>query len=179
MLGPHTHSLLYFLEGVIGDTRYGFRRATMRMLACSKEAAPHHVCRTAARAVKVTIHPIVYVVARQPQLLAVHMKAYGDLLLEEGRRTISSLVLHAALYAAAAVFGAAGILSSAVALLLYAAIVGELRHGWLLIALPCASMLAAGACVLLARALPLKVTLGVVGRQVKADIDMLHEAGRQ
>ena len=124
-----------------------------------------------------TIHPIVYVVARRPQLLVVHAKAYGDLLLEEGRRTVSSLVLHAVLYAAAGVLGLLGLVFGGVALLLYAAVAGELRHGWLLVALPCASMLIAGACVVVARVLPVKVTLDVVGRQVKADIDMIHDAG--
>ena len=123
-----------------------------------------------------TIHPIVHVAARRPQLLAEHAKAYGDLLLEEGRRTLSSLVLHAVLYAAAGVLGGLGLVFGGVALLLYAAIPGELRDGWLLVALPCASMLAAGACFIGARTLPIDLTLDVVGRQVKADIDMLHEA---
>lgn len=123
-----------------------------------------------------TIHPIVYVAARRPHLLAVHAKAYGDLLLEEGRRTLSSLALHAALYAAAGVLGLLGLLFGGVALLLYAAVPGELRSGWLLAALPCASMLIAAACVLVARVLPVNCTLDVVGRQVKADIDMIHEA---
>ena len=123
-----------------------------------------------------TIHPIVHVAAHRPQLIAEHAKAYGDLLLEEGRRTLASLVLHAALYAAAGVLGLLGLVFGGVALLLYAAVPGELRNGWLLVALPCASMLIAGACVIVARALPVNVTLDVVGRQVKADIDMLHEA---
>lgn len=125
-----------------------------------------------------TLHPIVYVAARRPQLLVAHAKAYIDLLLEEGRRTISSLVLHAVLYAAAGVLGLLGLVFGGVALLLYAALPGELRNGWLLVALPCASVLVAGACVIVARALPISVTLDVVGQQVKADIDMIHEAGQ-
>ena len=124
-----------------------------------------------------TIHPIVYVAARRPQLLAAHAKAYGDLLLEEGRRTLSSLVVHAVLYAAAGVIGLLGLVFGGVALLLYAAIPGELRNGWLLVALPCASMLAAGVCVVVARVLPANITLDVLGRQIKADIDMIHEMG--
>ena len=124
-----------------------------------------------------TIHPIVYVAARRPQLLAEHAKAYGDLLLEEGRRTLSSLVVHAVLYAAAGVLGLLGLVFGGVALLLYAAIPGELRNGWLLVALPCASMLAAGVCVVVARVLPANITLDVLGRQIKADIDMIHEMG--
>ena len=124
-----------------------------------------------------TIHPIMYVTARRPQLLVAHAKAYGDLLLEEGRRTVSSLVLHAMLYAAAGVLAVLGLLFGGVAVLLYAAVPGELRHGWLLVALPCASMAFAGACAIVARALPVNVTLDVVGRQFKADMDMIHEAG--
>ena len=138
----------------------------------------NRVPRGDAREVEVTIHPIVHVAAHRPQLIAEHAKAYGDLLLEEGRRTLSSLVLHAALYAAAGVLGLLGVVFGGVALLLYAAVPGELRNGWLLVALPCASMLIAGACVIVARALPVNVTLDVVGRQVKADIDMIHEAGQ-
>jgi hypothetical protein len=125
---------------------------------------------------EVTIHPIVHVAARRPQLLAEHAKAYGDLLLEEGRRTLASLVLHAVLYAAAGVLGGLGLVLGGVALLLYAAIPGELRNGWLLVAVPCVSMVVAGVCVVVARALPVDVSLDVVGQQVRADIDMIHEA---
>lgn len=125
-----------------------------------------------------TIHPIIYVAARRPQLIALHANAYGGLLLEEGRRTLSSLVVHAVLYAAAAFLGFLSVLSGTVALLLYAAIAGELRDGWVLVVLPCALLLAAGLCAVVARALPIRVTLGVVGEQVRADIDMLHEAAR-
>ena len=120
------------------------------------------------------IHPIVHVAARQPQLFAEHAKAYGDLLLEEGRRTLSSLILHAALYAAAGVLGGLGLVFGGVAVMLYAAIPGDLRNGWLLAALPCGSMLVAGALLLVARALPIRLTLDVFGQQVKADIDMIH-----
>ena len=123
-----------------------------------------------------TIHPIIYVVARRPQMLAEHAKAYGDLLLEEGRRTFFSLVLHAVLYASAGVLGGLGLVFGGIAVLLYAA-VPELRNGWLLVTLPCASLLAAGTCFIVARGLPVHITLDVVGKQVKADIDMIHEAG--
>lgn len=125
-----------------------------------------------------TIHPIVHVVARRPQLLAEHAKAYGDLLLEEGRRTLSSLVVHAVLYAAGGVLGGLGLVFGGVALLLYATIPGELRNGWLLVALPLAMLLAGGLCVIVARALPVNITLEVVGQQVRADIDMIHEMGQ-
>jgi ribose/xylose/arabinose/galactoside ABC-type transport system permease subunit len=60
--------------------------------------------------------------------------------------------------------------------LLYAAIADGLRNGWLLVALPCASMLVSLACIVVARALPVDLTLRIVGQQVKADIDMLHAA---
>ena len=125
-----------------------------------------------------TIHPIVHVVARRPQLLADHAKAYGDLLLEEGRRTLSSLVVHAVLYAAGGVLGGLGLVFGGVALLLYAAIPGEFRNGWLLVALPLTTLLAGGLCVIVARALPVNITLEVVGQQVRADIDMIHEMGQ-
>jgi hypothetical protein len=125
-----------------------------------------------------TIHPIVHVVARRPQLLAEHAKAYGDLLLEEGRRTLSSLVVHVVLYAAGGVLGGLGLVFGSVALLLYATIPGELRNGWLLVALPLAMLLAGGLCVIVARALPVNITLEVVGQQVRADIDMIHEMGQ-
>ena len=125
-----------------------------------------------------TIHPIVHVAARRPQLLAEHAKAYGDLLLEEGRRTLSSLVVHAVLYATGGVLGGLGLVFGGVALLLYATIPGELRNGWLLVALPLTTLLAGGLCVIVARALPVNITLEVVGQQVRADIDMIHEMGQ-
>ncbi|MCK9687109.1 hypothetical protein [Scleromatobacter humisilvae] len=134
------------------------------------------VLRGDAPEVEVTIHPIVHVAARRPQLLVEHAKAYGDLVLEEGRRTLASLVVHAVLYAAAAVLGVLGLVLAGVAVLLYAAVPGELRDAWLLVALPCATMVAAGACVIVARVLPIDVNLDVLGRQVRADIDMIHQA---
>lgn len=143
-----------------------------------RKPRPHRVLRGEDRGCQMTIHPIIYVAARRPQLLVAHAKAYVDLLLEEGRRTISSLVLHVVLYAAAGVLGLLGLMFGGVALLLYAALPGELRSGWLLVALPCASILIAGACVVVARALPISASLDVVERQVKADIDMIHEAGQ-
>ena len=120
------------------------------------------------------IHPLVYVAARQPQLLAEHAKAYGDLLLEESRRTLSSLVLHAVLYAAAAVFGLLGMVFGGISLLLYGAIAGEMRDGWLLVALPGASLIVAVVCIAVARLVPINITLGLVGQQLTADISMIH-----
>ena len=134
------------------------------------------VLRGDAPEVDVTIHPIVHVAARRPQLLVEHAKAYGDLVLEEGRRALASLVLHAVLYAAAGVLGGLGLVFGGVALLLYAAVPGELRNGWLLVALPCTTLVAAGVCAIVARTLPVALTLDVLGQQVRADIDMIHEA---
>ncbi len=136
----------------------------------------NRVPRGDALEVEVTIHPIVHVAAHRPQLIAEHAKAYGDLLLEEGRRTIASLVLHVVLYVASGILGGLGLVFGGVALLLYAAVPGELRNGWLLVALPCTSLVAAGVCVVVARMLPVDISLGVVGRQFKADIDMIREA---
>ena len=124
------------------------------------------------------IHPLVYVAARQPQLLAEHAKAYGDLILEESRRTLTSLALHAALYAGAAVLGLLSLAFGGFSLLLYAAIAGPMRESWLLIALPGSSLLGATVCIVLVRLLPINVTLGVVGQQLKADINMIHEAAQ-
>jgi len=122
-----------------------------------------------------TIHPIVYVAARQPQLIAAHAQAYADLLLEEGRRTFSSLLFHVALYAAAGVLVLLGSIFGGVALLLYAAIADELRNGWLLVALPCSLMLIGTACATVARVLPINVATSALRTQLKADIDMIHE----
>jgi len=125
-----------------------------------------------------TFHPIVYIAARQPQLLAAHAKAYGDLLLEEGRRAVSSLVVHAVLYAASGFLGLLAVLLGGVSLLLYAAIPGVLREGWVLVGLPGGSFLLAVTCFVAARLLPVDVNLRVMGQQFKADLDMIHEAGQ-
>jgi len=126
-----------------------------------------------------TFHPIIYVAARQPELLVAHAKAYGDLLLEEGRRAVSSLVVHAALYAASGVLGLLGVLLAGVSLLLYAAIPGHLREAWLLVALPGGALLLSMACILMARLLPINVNLRLMGQQFKADLDMIQQAGQQ
>ena len=163
-----------------GDAEPGHLARTLRPCRISSNEVPDdirdRVPRGDAPELEVTIHPIVHVAARRPQLLVEHAKAYGDLLLEEGRRTLASLVLHAVLYAAAGVLGGLGLVFGGVALLLYAAIAGELRNGWLLVALPCTSLVAAGVCVVVARMLPVDLTLDVLGQQVRADIDMIHEA---
>jgi hypothetical protein len=143
-----------------GDAAPGQMARTLGPCRISSNEVPDdirdRVLRGDAPEVEVTIHPIVHVAARRPQLLVEHAKAYGDLVLEEGRRTLASLVLHA--------------------VLLYAAVAGELRNVWLLVALPCTSLVAAGVCVIVARMLPIDLTLDVLGRQVRADIDMIHEA---
>ena len=149
----------------------------MGRVPAGHESRTHRVRGGDAPEAAVTIHPIVYVAARRPQLLAAHAKAYGDLLLEEGRRAVSSLVLHVVLYATAGVLAVLALLFGGVAVLLYAAVPGELRHAWLLVALPGASLLVAGACAIVARVLPVEVSLDVLGRQFKADMDMIHEAG--
>lgn len=122
-----------------------------------------------------TIHPIVFVAARQPQLIAAHVKAYADLLLEEGRRTFSSLLLRATLYAVASMLVLLGVVFGGMALLLYAAVATELRNGWLLVALPCSLILIGGVSAVAARALPVNVTTSALSAQLKEDIDMIHE----
>ena len=123
-----------------------------------------------------SIHPIVRVAARSPQLLAEHAKAYGDLLLAELRHTVTSLVVHAILYIGAVALAFFGVLFGGVSLLVYGTAAGEPRHGWLLIAVPVVPLILAAAFFVVARSLPVKITLGVVEDQVKADIAMLHEA---
>ncbi len=162
---------------MLDDVRDRIPRPTERALT-EREPSLQRVLVGGAVAVEMTIHPILHVIARQPQLLAEHAKAYGDLLLEEGRRTLSSLVLHVVLYAAAGILGGLGLVFGGVALLLYAAVPGELRNGWLLLALPLGTMSTGGVCIIVARALPFKFTLDAMGQQVKADIDMIHDTGQ-
>jgi hypothetical protein len=136
------------------------------------------VVRADTREAAMTIHPIVYVAARHPQILAEHAKAYFNLAMEESRRALSELVVHALLYVATVFLGLLGVLFGGVAVLLYATVQGQMRNGWLLIALPSASLLMAVACFIIARALPVNATMSVVGQQFKADMDVVHEAGQ-
>jgi hypothetical protein len=123
-----------------------------------------------------SIHPIVHIAARTPQLLVEHAKAYGDLLLAELRHTLTSLVVHAVLYIGAAALAVLGVLFGGVSLLVYGTATGDPRHGWLLIAVPVVPLILSAAFFAVARRLPVNVTLGVVEDQLKADIAMLHEA---
>jgi len=123
-----------------------------------------------------SIHPIVRVAARSPQLLAEHAKAYGDLLLAELRHTLTSLAVHAILYIGAVASAFFGVLFGGVSLLVYGTAAGDPRHGWLLIAVPGVPLILSAAFFAVARRLPVNITLGVVEDQVKADIAMLHEA---
>ena len=126
-----------------------------------------------------SIHPIIHIGARQPQLLAEHAKAYGDLFVAELLQTLRSLAVHALLYGAAAVLAILGMFFGGFALLLYASVAGQLRDSWLLVAVPGTPILLAGLCFVIARVLPLKLTLGVIAEQVRSDIAMLHETGLQ
>ena len=123
-----------------------------------------------------SIHPIVQLASRMPHLLIEHAKAYGDLLQEELRNTVKSLALHALLYIGSAALVVFGAMLGGVSMLIFATAPDDLRHGRLLVAVPAVPIVLSVVFFAVARCLPVRITLGVLDDQVKADIAMLHEA---
>jgi hypothetical protein len=122
------------------------------------------------------IHPLLRLIATEPQLLGDHVEAYAELVGDEVRKTGSAWGLRLGLYAAALCLAGVSLVLAGVALMLWASLpTSSLQMPWLLVAVPAATLVAAIACALIARHTPVENGFDKVKQQLSADMAMLRE----
>ncbi len=121
------------------------------------------------------IHPLLRLVATQPQLLADHAEAYAGLVGEELSRSTSEWKRRVVLSAVAlCLLGVAAVLGG-VALMLWAVTpAANLQAPWALIAAPLVPAVIAAVCLLASRSSPGDTFAGL-RQQLAADLSMLRE----
>nr|WP_315239478.1 hypothetical protein [uncultured Albidiferax sp.] len=121
------------------------------------------------------MHPLLRLVATQPQLLVDHVEAYADLVAEEIGHVSSAWKLRILLYAVALCSVVVATVLAGVALILWAVVpFSEMHAPWALVAAPLLPIAAAIWCLIAARR---ETSDGFdnLRQQVKADIGMLRE----
>lgn len=122
------------------------------------------------------IHPLLRLIATEPQILGEHVEAYAELVGDEVRKTSSAWSLRIGLYLAAFVLTGVGLVLAGVAIMLWAALPqAGFQVPWLLVAVPAASFAAAAVCVFVARKNPVENAFDNVKKQLSADMAMLRE----
>jgi hypothetical protein len=123
------------------------------------------------------MHPLLRLIATQPQLLAAHAEAYADMVAEEIETVSTAWKRQAMLNAVALCSIAVSAVLAGVALMLWAVIPAEhVQSGWALIVAPLLPALVAAWCLASARAGNEHSAFDNLRRQVKADMVMLSEA---
>jgi Putative Actinobacterial Holin-X, holin superfamily III len=123
------------------------------------------------------IHPLLRLVATQPQLLADHAEAYAGLVGEEFDRVTTNLKTRAALGAVALCLGGVAVVLAGVALMLWAVLpASSLQAPWALVVAPATPAVIALVCVLIARR-PAEPRFAALREQVSADLVMLRQVG--
>lgn len=121
------------------------------------------------------IHPLLRLVATQPQLLADHAEAYAGLIGEELGKTTTAWRQRVVLNAAALCLAGAAVVLGGVALMLWAVLPeASLRLPWVLLATPVVPALLALICALAGRRDDADPFCDLK-RQVAADLLMLRE----
>lgn len=122
------------------------------------------------------LHPLLHLVATQPQLLADHAEAYAEMVVAEIGTVSTAWKRRAVLNAVAlCCLGVAAVLAG-VALMLWAVIPPvDIQAPWALVAAPLLPIGAAAACLLAARWGGDVSGFDKLRQQVKADIVMLRE----
>jgi len=122
------------------------------------------------------IHPLLRLIATEPQILGDHVEAYAELVGDEVKKTSSAWSLRIALYLAALALGCVALVLAGVAIMLWATLPPSgFQVPWLLVAVPAAGFVAAIVCVLLARRNPVENAFDNVKKQLSADMAMLRE----
>jgi hypothetical protein len=125
------------------------------------------------------VHPLLRLVATEPQILGDHVAAYAELVGDEVRKTGSALGRSAALYGGAALLLLIGVIFLGVALMLWATVpAGDLRAPWVLIAVPLVTLAGGIGCFFAARSNPIESAFDNVKAQVNADMAMLREVAQ-
>ncbi|MEO8523935.1 MAG: hypothetical protein ABI460_04355 [Caldimonas sp.] len=123
------------------------------------------------------IHPLLRLIATEPQILGDHVEAYAELLGDEVSKTTSAWSLRIGLYLAALALVSVGLVLAGVAIMLWATLPPTgFQVPWLLVAVPAAAFLAAALCVLAARKNPVENAFDNVKKQLSADMAILREA---
>jgi hypothetical protein len=121
------------------------------------------------------IHPLLRLIATQPQLLADHAEAYAGLVSEDLSRTASIWTQRVVLYVVALAFVAVALVLTGVALMLWSVTpAASMNAPWALIATPAVPFVIAIACGLLARRKTVD-TFADLKQQMAADLVMLRE----
>ena len=122
------------------------------------------------------IHPLLRLIATEPQVLGDHVEAYAELVGDEVRKTGSAWGQRLALYGAALCLLGVALVLTGVAVMLWAALPANgLQAPWVLIAVPAVTFVAAAACALLARRNTVENAFDNVKKQLSADMAMLRE----
>ena len=122
------------------------------------------------------MHPLLHLVATQPQLLADHAEAYAELVAAEIGTASAAWKRRALLNAVALCCLVVAVVLAGVALMLWAVIPAAQMHAaWVLIAAPLLPVAVALGCLLAARAQDEGGVFENLRRQMKADMAMLRE----
>jgi uncharacterized membrane protein YqjE len=122
------------------------------------------------------IHPLLRLIATEPQILGDHVEAYAELVGDEFRKTSSAWANRLGLYLAALCLLVLGLIFSGVALMLWASLpAGGAQMPWVLIAVPALPLVAALVCALQARRSRVESAFDNVKKQLSADLAMLRE----
>lgn len=122
------------------------------------------------------IHPLLRLIATEPQILGDHVEAYAELVGDEVRKTSSAWSQRIALYLAALALAGVALVLAGVSVMLWAALPPSgFQVPWLLVAVPAIAFVAAVVCVLTARRNPVENAFDNVKKQLSADMAMLRE----
>lgn len=121
------------------------------------------------------IHPLLRLVATQPELLAEHAGAYAGLVGEELGKTATAWKLRVVLNVVALSLLAVSAVLAGVALMLWAIVpAAQIQAAWALIAVPAVPAIFALCCALAGRDKYISA-LADINKQLAADLAMLRE----
>ncbi|ABD69603.1 hypothetical protein Rfer_1877 [Rhodoferax ferrireducens T118] len=122
------------------------------------------------------IHPLFFLIATRPQLLADHAEAYAELLATELGQVSAAWRRRALLYAVALACLAAAAVLAGVALMIWAVIpVATMQAPWALVVVPLLPMAVAAGCLLAIRSRVDASGFDNIQQHMKADLAMLRE----
>jgi hypothetical protein len=122
------------------------------------------------------IHPLLRLIATEPQVLGDHVEAYAELVGDEVKKTSSAWATRLGLYFAALGLFGVGLVFTGVALMLWAALPPTgFQAPWVLIAVPAVAFAAALVCAIVAANSPIENAFDNVRKQLSADMAMLRE----
>ena len=122
------------------------------------------------------IHPLLRLIATEPQILGDHVEAYAELLGDEVKKTGSAWATRLRLYLAALCLLGVGLVFAGVALMLWAALPpAGFQAPWVLVAVPLVTLIGALGCAIAAARSPIESAFDNVKKQLNADMAMLRE----